>query len=47
MKLNYKRKDNKIVNASQRPLKIDYDRYVTIKNHLREMNYDPKTILQI
>ena len=44
MKLNYKRKDNKIVNASQRPLKIDYDRYVTIKNHLREMNYDPKKL---
>ena len=44
MKLNYKRKDNKIVDASQRPLKIDYDRYVTIKNHLREMNYDPKKL---
>ena len=29
---------------SQRPLKIDYDRYVTIKNHLKEMNYDPKKL---
>ena len=44
LNLNYKRKDNKIVNQSQRPLKIDYDRYVTIKNHLKEMNYDPKKL---
>ncbi len=42
--LSYKRKDNKIIKASQRPLKIDYDRYVTIKNHLKEMNYDPKKL---
>ena len=42
--LNYKRKDNKIVKPSQRPLKIDYDRYVTIKNHLKKMHYDPKKI---
>ena len=34
-KLKYKRKDNKIIKASQRPLKIDYDRYVSIKNHLK------------
>jgi len=44
LNLNYKRKDNKIVNHSQRPLKIDYDRYVTIKNHLKKMNYDPKKL---
>ena len=43
-KLKYKRKDNKIVQESQRPLKIDYDRYVTIKNHLKQMNYDPKKL---
>ena len=43
-KLKYKRKDNKIVKKSQRPLKIDYDRYVTIKNHLRKLNYDPKKL---
>ena len=42
--LQYKRKDNKIVKPDQRPLKIDYDRYVTIKNHLKEMNYDPKKL---
>ncbi len=43
-KLSYKRKDNKIVNPNQRPLKIDYDRYVTIKNHLKKMKYDPKKL---
>ncbi len=42
--LSYKRKDNKIVNASQRPLAIDYDRYVTIKNHFKKMKYDPKKL---
>ncbi len=44
--LSYKRKDNKIVNPSQRPLKIDYDRYVSIKNQLRRMKYDPKKLYQ-
>ena len=44
LNLNYKREDNKIVDQRQRPLKIDYDRYVTIKNHLKEMNYDPKKL---
>ena len=42
--IQYKRKDNKIVKPTQRPLKIDYDRYVTIKNHLKKMNYDPKKL---
>ena len=42
--LKYKRKDNKIVKANQRPLKIDYDRYVTIKNSLKKLNYDPKKL---
>ena len=42
--LSYKRKDNKIVKASQRPLAIDYDRYVTIKNHFKKMKYDPKKL---
>ncbi len=44
LNLKYKRKDNKIVKESQRPLKIDYDRYVTIKNHLKKMNYDPNKL---
>ena len=42
--LKYKRKDNKIVKSDQRPLKIDYDRYVTIKNDLKKMNYNPKKL---
>ena len=34
--LKYKRGDNKVVNPKYRPLDIDYDRYVTIKNNLRK-----------
>ena len=45
--LKYKRKDNKIVKSDQRPLKIDYDRYVTIKNDLKKMNYNPKSFIII
>ena len=42
--LKYKRGDNKVVNPEYRPLDIDYDRYVTIKNHLRKNNYNPKKL---
>ena len=35
--LKYKRADNKVINPAHRPLNIDYDRYVTIKNHLRNI----------
>ena len=42
--LNYKRGDNKVVNPKYRPLDIDYDRYVTIKNHLRKNKYNPKKL---
>ena len=35
--IKYKRADNKVVNPDFRPLDIDYDRYVTIKNHLRKL----------
>ena len=34
--IKYKRADNKVVNPDFRPLNIDYDRYVTIKNNLRK-----------
>ena len=44
--LKYKRGDNKIVNPDYRPLDIDYDRYVTIKNHLRKNKYDPKKLYE-
>ena len=36
--IKYKRADNKVVNPEHRPLNIDYDRYVTIKNDLRKKN---------
>ena len=40
----YKRADNKVVNPDFRPLNIDYDRYVTIKNNLRKIKYNPKSL---
>ncbi len=42
--LKYKRGDNKVINPEYRPLDEDYDRYVTIKNHLRKNKYDPKKL---
>ncbi len=42
--LKYKRGDNKVVNPEYRPLDIDYDRYVTIKNHLKKKKYNPKKL---
>ena len=44
--LKYKRGDNKVVNPEHRPLNIDYDRYVTIKNDLRKKKYDPRKIFK-
>ena len=44
--LKYKRADNKIVRPDQRPLNIDYDRYVSIKNNLRKKKYNPKEIFK-
>lgn len=44
--IQYKRADNKVINPEHRPLNIDYDRYVTIKNDLRKKNYDPKKIFK-
>ena len=42
--LKYKRGDNKVINPEYRPLDTDYDRYVTIKNHLRKNKYNPKKL---
>ena len=44
--LKYKRADNKVINPAQRPLNIDYDRYVTIKNNLRKNKYNPKKVFK-
>ena len=45
--LKYKRGDIKVVNPEQRPLKTDYDRYVTIKNHLKANKYNPTKLYKI
>ena len=45
--LNYKRADNKVVNPEYRPLNVDYDKYVTIKNKLKKHNYNPKTVFKL
>ncbi len=42
--LKYKRGDNKVINPEYRPLDEDYDRYITIKNHLRKNKYNPKKL---
>ena len=42
--IKYKRADNKVVNPDFRPLNIDYDRYVTIKNNLRKLKYNPQKV---
>ena len=42
--IKYKISDNKLINPDHRPLDIDYDRYVTIKNNLRKSNYNPKKL---
>ena len=39
--LNYQRRDLEVSNSDERPLKIDYDRYVTIRDQFRNINYDP------
>ena len=44
--IQYKRADNKVINPEHRPLNIDYDRYVTIKNDLRKKKYNPKKIFR-
>ena len=45
--LKYKRGDIKVVNPEQRPLDKDYDRYVTIKNHLKANKYNPIKLYKI
>ena len=43
--IKYKRADNKVVNPDFRPLDIDYDRYVTIKNNLKKLNIIQKKFI--
>ena len=45
--LNYQRRDLEVSNSDERPLKIDYDRYVTIRDQFRDINYDPYKLYEL
>ena len=45
--LNYQRRDLEVSNSDERPLKKDYDRYVTIRDQFRDVNYDPNKLYEI
>ena len=45
--LNYQRRDLEVSNSDERPLKKDYDRYVTIRDQLRDLNYDPNKLYEL
>ena len=45
--LNYKRRDLEVSNSDERPLKTDYDRYVTLRDQFRDVHYDPQKLYEI
>ena len=45
--LNYQRRDLEVSNSDERPLKKDYDRYVTIRDQFRDVNYDPNKLYKL
>ena len=45
--LNYQRRDLEVSNSDERPLKKDYDRYVTIRDQFRDVNYDPHKLYEL
>ena len=45
--LNYQRRDLEVSNSDERPLKKDYDRYVTIRDQFRNVNYDPYKLYEL
>ena len=45
--LNYKRRDLEVSNSDERPLKTDYDRYVTLRDQFRDVHYDPHKLYEI
>ena len=45
--LHYQRRDLEVSNSDERPLKKDYDRYITIRDQFREVNYDPNKLYNI
>ena len=45
--LHYQRRDLEVSSSDERPLKKDYDRYITIRDQFREVNYDPNKLYNI
>ena len=46
--LNYKRRIKlEVSNSDERPLKTDYDRYVTLRDQFRDVYYDPHKLYEI
>ncbi len=45
--LNYQRRDLEVSNSDERPIKKDYDRYVTIRDQFRDVNYDPYKLYEL
>ncbi len=45
--LNYERRDLKVSKIDNRPLKKDYDCYITLLNQFKKYNYDPHKILNL
>ena len=45
--LNYQRRDLEVSNSDERPIKKDYDRYVTIRDQFRDVNYDPNKLYEL
>ncbi len=45
--LNYERRDLKVSKSDNRPLKKDYDCYITLLNQFKKYNYDPNKIVDM
>ncbi len=43
-KLSYKRRDLEVSNSKARPLKRDYDCYITLLNQFKKLNYNPNKL---
>ena len=46
-KLSYKRRDLEVSNLKARPLKRDYDCYITLLNQFRKLNYNPDKLYDV
>ncbi len=45
--LNYERRDLEVSKKDNRPIKKDYDCYITLLNHFKKHNYDPNKIVNL